>query len=201
MYKTIVMASFFQRYPISFWPLLCAAFVLILAALGPDVRNALKLDLQLTDQGQWWRIFSAHWVHLGWPHSLLNAGGFALVAWMHPRGHWLMWLGFYCVASVCISSFLLFDSTISSYVGASGVLHGLLILAAFYSYWLEPWRKALMILAILAKLVWEQTTWYSDKGVSAMIGGNVAVDAHFIGGLCGLLIILSVLINYRGKLK
>ena len=195
------MISFFQRYPISLWPLICAVFALFLVALGLDVRNALRLDLQLEVQGQWWRLLTAHWVHLGWYHGLLNAGGFFLVGWMHPKGHWLKWMCFYIFTSICISSYLLFENNLSSYVGASGVLHGLLILAAFYSRWLELWRRALMILAITGKLVWEQTPMYSDTSVSSLIGGSVAVDAHLIGGLCGLLIILITLTNNYTKSK
>ena len=191
------MRSFFKRYPVALWPIACAMAILLLVAGGIVVRHALRLDLDLTWNGEWFRVLTAHWVHLGWQHGLLNAGGFLLVAWVYPKGHWLAWIGFYVFSSICISSVLLFDDSISSYVGASGVLHGLLILAAYFSRWLEPWRRYLMIAVICAKLIWEQSPWYSDVSVGAVIGGNIATNAHLIGGLCGLLIIVIYLLKMR----
>jgi membrane associated rhomboid family serine protease len=87
----------------------------------------------------------------------------------------------------------MFDQTISSYVGASGVLHGLLIIAAFTSRWLEPWRQYSVLVFISAKLIWEQTPVYSDQSVGELIGGYVAVDSHLIGGICGLLVVIFLL--------
>ena len=80
------------------------------------------------------------------------------------------------------------------------MLHGLLILAAFYSQWLELWRRVLIILLISVKLLWEQSPWYADTGVGDMIGGYVVVDAHFLGGLAGLLIIFVVFTKNKIKL-
>jgi len=183
------MHAFFQRYPVSIWPVFIAMSILLLVALGGDVRDALRLDLSIRFPGEAWRLMSAHWVHLGWYHGLLNGAGFLLLAWMQPKGHWLKWLAFYFLSSVLISVYLMNSENIASYVGASGVLHGLLILGAFFSQWLEPWRRNLMILAITAKLIWEQTPLYSDASVSTFIGGHVATEAHLIGGVCGLVVI------------
>lgn len=193
------MHAFFQRYPVAIWPVFIAMSILLLVALGGDVRDALRLDLSIQFPDEAWRVMSAHWVHLGWYHGLLNGAGFLLLAWMQPKGHWLKWLAFYFLSSVLISVYLMNSENIASYVGASGVLHGLLILGAFFSQWLEPWRRNLMILAIAAKLIWEQTPLYGDASVGTFIGGHVATEAHFIGGVCGLMVILIYLVKTHIK--
>jgi rhomboid family GlyGly-CTERM serine protease len=184
---------FFKRYPVSVWPILMAVFVILLTIVGDVAQYNLRLEPQAVLNGEWWRLFTAHWVHLGWAHTLLNAGVFLLIAWLNPTRSWKFWLAFYTVSSLCISAVLMFDQTISSYVGASGVLHGLLIIAAFTSRWLEPWRQYSVLVFISAKLIWEQTPVYSDQSVGELIGGYVAVDSHLIGGICGLLVVIFLL--------
>ena len=193
------MSNFFSRFPVAVWPLVLVLFVLLLCWAGTPVVQALRFDHSAIELGEYWRLISAHFVHLGWAHGLLNSGGLLLVAWMQPTGKAWRWLAFYMLSSLCISIALFFQGEVVTYVGASGVLHGLLIMAAFYSQWLELWRRVLIILLISVKLVWEQSPWYADTGVGGMIGGYVVVDAHFLGGLAGLLVILVVFTKSRIK--
>lgn len=181
-----VFLSLFRSYPIAVWPLICAIIILSLVLMGPDVRDALKFHETWVAQGEWWRWVSAHWAHLGWQHGLLNGAGFLLLAWLNPRGPIWAWALFYLSASLLISAHLQFNLRLGGYVGASGVLHGLLILGAWYSQWLEPLRRWAMVLLISAKLVYEQTPFYSDADIASAIGGHVVVDAHLIGGVCAL---------------
>ena len=131
------MLSFLRRYPVSFWPLVMLVMVLLLNAGGSFITQLLRFDHLAIAQGEWWRLLSAHFVHLGWAHALLNSGGLLLVAWMHPRGPAWRWWGFYLISALCISIVMYMKGEVSTYVGASGVLHGLLILAAFFSRWLK----------------------------------------------------------------
>lgn len=187
----------FVRYPISIWPLVCVAVVLVLSMLGDPARLALRYVRPEVMDFEFWRWITAHWVHLGWEHALLNSGGFLLLAWMYPAGSWIKWLAFYLLTSLAISFHLHYGLSLYAYVGASGVLHGLLILGAYFSRWLEPWRKWLMISLISAKLIWEQTPWYSDESIAGVIGGYVVVDAHLVGGIAGLLVILLMEMRRR----
>jgi rhomboid family GlyGly-CTERM serine protease len=193
------MLSFLRRYPVSVWPLFIVMLALLLNAGGEDVTRVLRFEHKAIANGEYWRLLSAHFVHLGWAHALLNCGGLLLVAWMQPKGEVWRWWAFYLISALCISIAMYIDGNVSSYVGASGVLHGLLILAAFLSRWLEPWRRWLIITLISGKLLWEQSPWYEDTGVGEMIGGYVVVDAHFIGGLVGLLMVVAILIKKHVK--
>ncbi|MEY8204295.1 MAG: rhombosortase [Bermanella sp.] len=184
------MFNFLRRFPVALWPLYLLLLMLLLTALGEPLSHVLRFDQQAINRGEYWRLLSAHVVHLGWAHSLLNAGGLLLVAWMQPVGAAWRWLLFYVVSGVLISLWLYMEGSVNTYVGASGVLHGLLIMAAFFSHWLAPWRQNIIMSVITAKLLWEQTAWYSADGVAQMIGGYVVVDAHFVGGLAGLMVVV-----------
>lgn len=189
------MLLFFKRYPIAVWPLIFASIMALLAVFGRAGELALRFDSLAIRDGEIWRIWSAHWVHLGWQHALLNIGGLLLLAWLQPQGRLRLWLTFYVMCSSLISLYWLMTDYDAYYVGASGVLHGLLILGAFYSQWLDTPRKLLFILAILIKLIWEQTPYYSNAALVQLIGARVAVDAHFLGGLSGVLVLLILMLK------
>ena len=193
------MLNLLSRFPVAVWPIYLLMIMLLLTLAGDDVSRLLRFDHRAIAQGDIWRLLTGHIVHLGWAHGLLNAGGLLLVAWMQPKGSAVRWLLFYVITSVLISMFLYVNGSVSTYVGASGVLHGLLIMAAFFSKWLEPWRQKLIMLLISGKLLWEQTPWYSDASVAEMIGGYVVVNAHFVGGVAGLLVVFYVSIKKRAN--
>lgn len=189
--------SFFARYPVSLWPIAIVAVIVVFTLLGEEARMWLRYARPQVEAGEFWRFITAHWAHLGWEHALLNSGGLLLVAWMHPKGDWKVWLGFYLLAGLLISSHLHWNHDLYAYVGASGVLHGLLILAAYQSQWLERWRKWALITCIVIKLIWEQTPAYSDESIASVIGGYVVVDAHLIGGLAGIVCLIILLLGKK----
>jgi len=193
------MLALLHRFSISIWPLVFVALVLGLVALNPWLKPWLRFDEGAISQGEYWRLFSAHFVHLGWVHGLLNGAGFVLLALIYPAGKAVYWCLFYLVSSLFISAYILVDGETYYYVGASGVLHGLFILAAYFSRALDLWRRYALMAIIVAKLFWEQSPYYQDTGVSEAIGGMVYVDAHLIGGLCGLLVVIIFLIKNRLK--
>ncbi len=186
------MPHFLSRQPIRYWPIFMGLMMLLLVAFHSSINGYLRFDENAIAQGQYWRLITAHFVHLGWMHGLLNVAGLLLVAWMQPKGPLSYWLGFYVVCSGFISMVLFLGHQTPNYVGASGVLHGLLILAAFFSQWLEPWRRNLMILLICLKLLWEQSPFYANLEVEQLIGGYVVVDAHFLGGLAAMSVLAVV---------
>lgn len=193
------LLSVFQRHAIAIWPLAIAAFVFALLVFNPWLKPWLRYDEGAVLQGEWWRLVSAHFVHLGWMHGFLNMVGFALIALLYPAGRWINWLLFYVVSSVLISSYIVLDSGTYYYVGASGVLHGLFILGAYFSQALSLWRRYMLVFIVIGKLFWEQSSYYVDTGVGDAIGGFVYVDAHLIGGLCGLFLVIIFLIKNRLK--
>jgi membrane associated rhomboid family serine protease len=76
------------------------------------------------------------------------------------------------------------------YVGLSGVLHGLLLVAPFVSPFYSRVIAGCFLLVIVSKVVWEQSSWYDDMAMAGMIGGRVEANAHLLGVIAGLIFLL-----------
>ena len=64
------------------WPLvlgLLAASVAV-AGAGDLAATALRYEREALRHGQWWRLLTAHLVHLGWAHLAMNALALVLLA-------------------------------------------------------------------------------------------------------------------------
>lgn len=170
------------------WPFILIVIFFLIALLPDGTLDMLAFDRRAIAQGQVWRLLSANFTHLGWPHTLLNAGGLLLVAWLWPRGHYVLWLGQFVLISLIIGLGLYYFDNVNLYVGASGTLHGSLMLAAIYSRWLPRWRQWVFVALVVGKLLWEQSPWYDDADIYALIGGHVMTTAHFIGGFSALFV-------------
>lgn len=142
-------------------------------------------------QGQVWRLFTGHLVHLGAVHCLLNLLALSLILHIFrgvltPRTWWHAGI----VLSVAISIlFLIFNPNLHYYAGLSGVLHGLLVLALINSYQrndlFSPVLVTILLTAVLAKLVYEQTPKYDAGYLQTYMNAPVIVDAHAYGAAIG----------------
>ena len=159
--------------------------LLVLQAGGAGTVAALRYDRSALAAGQWWRLLSAHAVHLDIRHTVLNGAGLALL-WAlfarHYRGR--QWLLILMTAACAIDAGLWFrDTRVMWYVGASGVLHGAMAAGCLAA--LRRGEREGFILAafVLAKLIYEQA-----GGVLAFAGSAlpVVVNAHLYGALGGL---------------
>ena len=60
-----------------------AAFLLVscglVALLGDEGREVLKYERLSIEDGEYWRLLTAHFTHLGYTHLLLNMAGLVLV--------------------------------------------------------------------------------------------------------------------------
>src|SRR6185369_4054684 len=60
--------------------LLAVAASLLLPEIGGDAtRAALRYDRMAIAAGEWWRLITAHFVHIDLEHTLLNVMGFVLM--------------------------------------------------------------------------------------------------------------------------
>lgn len=161
------------------------ALLLALAAWGHTAVIALRYERDAIAAGEWWRLLTAHLVHLGFGHALLNVGGLALVWALFAREYSLRrWWVIVLVAMAAIDAGLwLFDPEVSWYVGASGVLHGALaagVIGKLRRREREGWVLAAFL---VGKLCYEQTAGVMP--LSAGIG-PVIVSAHLYGTVGGL---------------
>ncbi len=167
------------------WALAAACASLLLPVLAGDAgREALRYDRTALAAGQWWRLLSAHFVHLDFDHAALNSLGLVLMWALFARDYRpRQWLAVILGSAVAIDIGLwLRDSTVVWYVGSSGVLHGVMAagtLAHLRRRDLDGWILAVFI---VAKLAYEQTA-----GALPFTGSHagVVVDAHLFGVLGG----------------
>ena len=177
------------------WALLGACALLGLVELGGEpLRAALSYQRTAIAAGEWWRVVTAHFVHLDANHALLNGLGLVLMWALFARDYSpLRWLAIYLVSSLAISLGLyVFDPRIEWYVGASGALHGVMTagtLAHLKRRDLDAWILAVFI---VGKLAYEQLAGSMPFAGST----HTIVDAHLYGAVGGLA--LALLLRPRG---
>jgi len=172
-------------------PLILSVLIIGLGLFGDTTQEALRYDRGAIQDGQWWRLLSAHLVHLGPSHLLMNLAGLWLV-WLLvgpalSTRSWLILL--FADALITGLALLIFNPQLGWYVGLSGVLHGLLVAGAIADIRSGHRGTWLLLGAVVFKLGWEQLAG-PLPGSEASAGGTVIVDAHLYGALGGLLALL-----------
>jgi len=164
------------------WLLLIVLLLDLVLGLGDSVSLLLRYDRSAIAAGGWWRLLTAHIVHLDLHHLILNELGLVLM-WSLFASDFdaVEWCAIVLAGALAISSGLWWLSPrVIWYVGASGVLHSVMAAGAV-KHWLErAWDRWLLIIGLAAKLAWEQ--WRGHEVPS------VVVDAHLYGALCGFVV-------------
>ena len=164
--------------------LLACAGLMLPALCGPSLTAILRFERTSIAAGEAWRLLTGHLVHLDLQHALLNVIGLCLL--------WTLFAGFFSagealfilllsMASIDVGFWLL-DPSLQWYVGASGLLHGVMAAGTLQLLRLRD-RIAWPTLALfLAKLAWEQ--WQGPLPLEST--GPVIVNAHLYGAAGGL---------------
>ncbi|MBN9426283.1 MAG: rhombosortase [Burkholderiales bacterium] len=158
-----------------------ALLLLLAQAASDDTHIALRLDTAGLGQGEYWRLLSAHFVHLSWPHALLNAAGVLVCCALAPdvfdrRAVWRV-AGLALGVGLCL---WLFSPAALPYVGLSGVLYGLFVLGLAPQALRGSLHGALALLGITAWMLWQ---WAAGPAPSEerLIGGSIVGVAHLYG--------------------
>ena len=167
--------------------LLAIAAVLLLPEIAGDTaRAALRYERMAIAAGEWWRLLTAHFVHIDLEHTLLNVMGvvlmWAIFARDFPPRQWLIVT---LVILLTIDAGLWFrDKGVDWYVGASGALHGFMA-AGTYAHVrrgdLDGW---ILVVFMVLKLGYEQLHGQLPFAESGM---PVVVNAHLYGALGGFI--------------
>jgi rhomboid family GlyGly-CTERM serine protease len=152
----------------------------LLLALGDSVNQLLRYDRGAIAAGGWWRLLTAHIVHLDVHHLLLNELGLVLMWALFADDYDAVeWCIIVLAGALAISSGLWWLSPrVEWYVGASGVLHAIMGAGTARHLAQRAWDRWILLGGLGLKLAYEQ------------LGGHepplVVVDAHAYGALCGL---------------
>ena len=156
-----------------------------------DIRD-LRYQPDWWIEAEYWRSFTAHWVHANEKHLVLNAAGLMLCMTIaSPKWQVWRWVVYNIVLALGISTlFTLRNPELNWYVGYSGILFGIYLLAAIDLYRRKKTIALLLGAAIVLKVVLEQ---FSDIRIDSgdLIGIPVIIDAHLYGLLLGLSIALA----------
>lgn len=170
-------------------PAALMALLAVLALGGEPVRSALRYDSVAIGAGQWWRVLSGSFVHLGWWHLFLNEMGVLVLVLLCPDAlSPAVWIRRLLLLGIGMGLGLYFFVPGTRwYVGMSGVIHGLFVLGLTRQILVERDLIAAGCLAYLVgKIGWEM---YSGVPVSdeAALGGKVLVESHLYGTLSAVL--------------
>lgn len=183
------------------FPVIIAFITIFIALTGSEVQQKLRYERTSIFAGEVWRLFTAHFVHLGWVHLLMNLAALGLIwalAWRTLRVS--AWLVISLASMVSVSvGLMIFNPTLEWYVGLSGMLHGL-FLAGIMANLRSGYRlEIILLLALCGKVAWEQ--FYGPlPGSAEFAGGAVVVDAHLYGLVGGLISVLPyVLLQHQGR--
>lgn len=135
-----------------------------------------------------WRWWTAHWVHVGWIHYLLNILVLTCLPFIFPHVKKIVLIILLLILPPLLSfSFYLIYPEVYAYAGLSGILHGLFIFCALVSLKEKSERNfALIILmGIFLKILWEH--FWGALQTQALIGHPVLTQAHWLGVLYGSL--------------
>lgn len=192
-----------QQWKLFILPCCIMIIAIIIASLGDSISQLLRYDAQaISENHQYWRLFTAHFTHLGWSHLWLNVAGLMLIfiffASCLSMRYWLL---SFIISSMSISILIsLLNPEIRWYVGLSGILHTLFILGGIADIRIRKWEGIIFTLLILAKVTYEQIAG-PLPGSEEAAGGPVLVDAHFYGAMMGLLLAVPIVSNYFKQKK
>jgi rhomboid family GlyGly-CTERM serine protease len=138
--------------------LLSATLLLAPLAGGQALEQLWRYERTAVGAGQWWRLITAHVVHMDAEHALLNCVGLALLWALFARSYRLVqWLWALGITIVTIDLGFWFVSTgLQWYVGASAMLHGVFACGCIALIRQRDPVGIVAALIFVAKLAWEQ---------------------------------------------
>lgn len=170
------------------WTLPLGLLALATGLQAAGLEDALCYNRARIAAGQWWLLLTGNLVHLNWMHLSLDGCALLLVWYLLGRGlrYW-QWLTVTILSMLGVGAGVyLFDPGLGSYVGLSGLDHGLFAAGTVALARRDKPLALICALLLVGKLAWEQ--WRGPDPLTAeLIGGAIAVNAHLYGAITGLI--------------
>lgn len=174
--------------------LLLVGLLLILPALGialfaDAAWSLLRYDRLALLEGEWWRLLTAHWIHMSPTHLAVNLAGLALVlvVFAHLLTPASVMLSALLGALAVSLGLLALSPGLYWYAGLSGVVASIWGTAGARGARSGSWLGWIGLLVLLGKVLWEQFAG-GNPNLAQLIGGAVVVDAHLYGAAASVLI-------------
>ncbi|WP_323122108.1 rhombosortase [Burkholderia alba] len=159
-----------------------AALLVALQCLPAPVRDALAYDRRAIAGGEIWRIATAHFVHLGWAHCIVNVACLALCACL-LAGRCRPFVTIGALAAGCGLLLWIGAPEVSRYVGLSGVIYGLAVMALLPHARRER-LAGLVLLALFVRVGWQLVAG-TPRAEADWLGGPVIAQGHVAGLAAG----------------
>lgn len=162
------------------------AVVVLTSALHLLLPDVLGFDRNGLQAHEWWRLLTAHVVHLNVTHAAMNVVALclvlALVGTATTARSW--WLVYYTIGLAISLALYLLEPQLIRYVGASGVIHGLVAFGAAMRFRSHRLESSVLLVGLAAKLIYESQAG-AVAGSASLIGAPVITAAHLYGALAG----------------
>jgi rhomboid family GlyGly-CTERM serine protease len=168
------------------WIFLILAVLALVIQLNPTWRDTLIY--QRDEIGQFWRLWTGHWVHFGWPHFVVDVGLFLILGWMLEHRYPRLAVSSLVLMPLFISLVIyFFDSHMHRYAGLSALNLGLLLIIALQG-WQRDWRDwfwPAVLVIYVAEIVFEIMSGGSGGGMIRFDDPHVkvATSAHIAGAV------------------
>ncbi|MBY5974324.1 rhombosortase [Ferrimonas balearica] len=176
---------------------------MVLTDLGGEaLRQFCLLEKTLVLDGQIWRLALAHLVNLSRVHTYLNIAGLGLILVTLSSvltARQFIWSVLASGGAISLGWLLLMPAGIT-YVGFSGITHGVMAFGALQMMRLGPRWFGWLILAVLLAKLGQEAINGAVPGAAAAIGGRVSFVAHALGALGGALAATGTAKMLRGAL-
>jgi rhomboid family GlyGly-CTERM serine protease len=168
------------------------ASLLVMVCLQIIDSQIFRFQQDWVQKSEFWRVITAHWIHFNWQHLGLNCLGLVLcVAIARPAWSIGRWIVYNILLAIGISLlFTWLNPELDWYVGYSGVLFGVILLAAIELFKTERIIALLLGIGVCSKVALEQTSLVTVT-TSEFIGLPVIIDAHLYGVLLAVVIALG----------
>ncbi|WP_415404893.1 rhombosortase [Tateyamaria sp. SN3-11] len=166
-----------------------ALLMAFVEVFGDAARRTFALHRAEVLSGEIWRMIGAHLVNLSPKHTYLNIAGLGLICatlWPILTGRGLA-RAILMSGAVISVGLLIFQPADVSYVGFSGITHGVFAFGGLVMAQTGPrWFSAVVLGCLLTKIGYE--AWVGPvPGANEAIKGTVSVLSHSLGALGGSL--------------
>lgn len=181
-------------------PLCFFAVIIAFEILKPASSELLGFYPDKILEGEVWRLVTGQMMHTNFNHMLLNLAGLTLVWALHGEYYQAKHYAYLVLASLLsVGLGLILFADYQNYAGLSGIIHTMLIYGSCIDLLNKDKTGWLIIIGLFVKVAYENLIGASEA-TKALIEANVAVEAHLIGLICGL-ILVSIYHLDRNKKK
>lgn len=176
------------RWP---WLFIAATGLALIVQLNPAWRDALLYTRPGLERGEFWRAWTGHFVHFGWPHFVADAGLLFILGWLLEAQHRTFGYVALVAMPLMISAVIYtFDPEMIRYGGLSALNLGLLLYYAFQGWqrnWTDWFWPAVLVIYV-GEVIFEIIQGGRGGGMIAFDDPHikVATSAHLASAVYAL---------------